>query len=79
MQVADLTIDQPQSETQQLVRTYEGLFDLESVFTSAESQFEQESLAMVEEGWQLKQVSHRGTIVSPCVAVIAIYERQSQI
>ena len=73
MQLADPTIDQPQ--TQQLMRTYEGMFDLEGVFTSAESQFEQESLAMVEDGWQLKQVSHRGTIVSPRVSVIATYER----
>lgn len=73
MQLADLTIDQPQ--TQQLVRTYEGMFDLEGVFASAESQFEQESLSMVEDGWQLKQVSHRGTIVTPRVAVVAIYER----
>lgn len=73
MQLADLTIDQPQ--TQQLVRTYEGMFDLEGVFASAESLFEQESLSMVEDGWQLKQVSHRGTIVTPRVAVVAIYER----
>jgi hypothetical protein len=73
MQLADLMIDPQQA--QQLIRTYEGLVDLEGVFTSAESQFEQESLALVEEGWQLKQVSHRGTIVSPSVAVIATYER----
>lgn len=74
MQLADLTIDQPQ-QTQQLIHTYEGMFDLEGAFTSAESQFEQESLALVEEGWQLKQVSHQGTIVSPRLAVIATYER----
>jgi hypothetical protein len=75
MQLADLTIDQPQQQTQELIRTYEGMFDLDGVFASAESQFEQESLVMVEDGWQLKQVSHRGTIVSPRVAVVAVYER----
>jgi len=75
MQLADPMIDQPQQQTQQLIRTYEGVFNLEGVFSSAESQFEQESLSMVEEGWQLKQVSHRGTIISPRVAVVAIYER----
>lgn len=75
MQLADLTIDQPQIQTQQLIHTYEGQLDLEGVFASAESQFERESLSMVEDGWQLKQVSHRGTIVSPRVVVIATYER----
>ncbi len=75
MQLADLMIDEPQTQTQQLIRTYEARLDQAGVVTSAESQFEQESLAMVEEGWQLKQVSHRGTIVSPRVAVVAIYER----
>lgn len=75
MQLADLMIDEPQTQTQQLIRTYEARLDQEGVVTSAESQFEQESLAMVEEGWQLKQVSHRGTIVSPRVAVVALYER----
>lgn len=75
MQLADLTIDQPQQQTQQLVRTYEGMFDLEGAFASAESRFEQDSLDMVEEGWQLRQVSHRGTLVSPRIAVVAIYER----
>jgi hypothetical protein len=74
MQLADLTIDQPQ-QTQQVVRTYEGMFDLEGLFTSAESLFEQESLAMVEDGWQLKLVSHQGTIVSPRLAITATYER----
>ena len=73
MQLADLMIDPQQA--QQLIRTYEGLVDLEGVSTSAESQFEQESLAMLEDGWQLKLVSHRGTIVSPRVAVMATYER----
>ena len=75
MQLADPMIDQPQQETQELIRTYEGLFSVTGAFTSAESQFEQESLALVEEGWQLKQVSHRGTIVSPRLAVIATYGR----
>lgn len=75
MQLADLTIEQPQQQTQQLIRTYEGQFDLEGAFASAESQFEQESLSMVEDGWQLKQVSHRGTIVSPRASVVAVYAR----
>ena len=75
MQLADLMIDQPQEQTQQLIRTYESLFDLEGVLASAESQFEQEHLVMVEDGWQLKQVSYRGTIVSPRLAAVAIYER----
>ena len=74
MQLADPMIDQPQ-QTQQFIQTYEGMFDLEGVFSSAESQFEQESLALAADGWQLKQVSHRGTIVSPRLAVIATYER----
>ncbi len=75
MQLADLTIDQPQQQTQQLIRTYEGALDLEGVFASAESQFEMQSLAMVEDGWQLKRVSHRGTIVSPRLSVVAVYEQ----
>ncbi len=75
MQLADLTIEESQQQTQQFIRTYEGVLDLEGVFASAESQFEQESLSMVEDGWQLKQVSHRGTVVSPRTVVVATYER----
>jgi len=75
MQLADLTVEEPQTQTQQLIRTYEARLDPAGALLSAESQFEQESLVMVEEGWQLKQVSHRGTIVAPRVAVVAVYER----
>ena len=75
MQLADLTIDQPQQQTQQLVRSYEHTFDLEGAFVNAESQFERETIALVEDGWQLKQVSHRGTIVAPRAVVVATYEK----
>lgn len=75
MQLADLTIDQPQQETQQLVRAYEGALDLDGTFVTAESQFERDSLGMTVEGWQLKVVSHRGSIVSPGVVVVATYEK----
>ncbi|HEY0754387.1 MAG TPA: hypothetical protein VGD98_10525 [Ktedonobacteraceae bacterium] len=75
MQLADLTIDQPQQQTQQLMRVYESLFLVDDVFVSAESQFEKDGLALAEGGWQLKQVSHRGTIVSPRATVVAVYEQ----
>lgn len=75
MQLADLTIDQPQQKKEQVVRTYESVPDLDGEQRTAESQFEHESLRMVEEGWRLKVVSHRGSIFSPCVVVIATYEK----
>lgn len=75
MQLADLMIDQPQQQTQQLVRNYEHTLDLEGAFVNAESQFERDCLALVEEGWQLKLVSHRGTIVAPRAVVVATYEK----
>jgi hypothetical protein len=73
MQLADLMIDPSQQTGQQLVRTYESARDLDGTFVSAESQFEHDCLSLLEEGWQLKGVSHRGSIVVPCVAVIATY------
>ncbi len=75
MQFADLMIDQSQQEMQQLVYTYEGARDLEGVFVSAESLFEHDSQRLFEEGWLLKAVSHRGSILSPCLAVVATYKK----
>ena len=64
MQVVDLEIEQ------HLVRTYETILDV-----TAEAQFELEGQSLAEEGWQLKQVSQRGTIVSPAFAIIAAYRK----
>ena len=75
MQVADLVIDQSQQQTRQLVRTYEGTFGLDDTFVSAASKFEHDCLILSEDGWRLKQVSHRGSIVFPH-AVVATYEKE---
>ncbi len=74
MHVADLVIDQPQQQTQQLVRTYEGTLDLDNTFVTAESRFEHDCLALAEDGWRLKLVSHRGSIVFTHT-VVATYEK----
>ena len=74
MHVADLTIDQPQEQIEQLLRTYENTFDQDGAVVTAVSQFESECLVLLEEGWRLKQVSHRGSIVSPH-SVVATYAR----
>lgn len=74
MHVADLVIDQPQQQTEQLIRVYENTFDQEGAAVAAISQFESECLVLLDEGWRLKQVSHRGSIVSPR-SVIATYEK----
>jgi hypothetical protein len=74
MHVADLVIDQPKSQTQQIVRTYKSALDLDNMFVAAESKFERDCLALAEEGWQLKLVSHWGSIVLPHT-VIARYEK----
>jgi hypothetical protein len=75
MQLADLVIDPSQQAGQQLVRTYESARNLDGTYSSAESQFEHDCLALLEEGWQLKGVNHRGSIVMPCMAVVATYIR----
>ena len=74
MHVADLVIDQPQQQTQQLVRIYEGTLDLDTTFVTAESMFERDCLALSEDGWRLKLVSHRGSIVFT-YGVVATYEK----
>ena len=71
MQLADLTIDQPQQQTEQLVRTYVNILDAEGTSVAAVSQFESDCLVLVEEGWRLKQVSHRETMV------VAMYEKEA--
>lgn len=75
MHVADLVIDQPQQQIQQLVRTYQGALDLDNTFVTAESKFERDCLILSEDGWRLKLVSHQGSIVSPH-AVVAAYEKE---
>ncbi|MEO7020982.1 MAG: hypothetical protein ABI234_12580 [Ktedonobacteraceae bacterium] len=75
MHVVDLTIDQPQQSMQQLVRTYENILSLEGASVSAVSQFESEGLTLLEEGWQLKLVSHRGSMLVPQIMVVATYEK----
>ncbi len=75
MHVADLVIDQPKSQTQQIVRTYESTLDLDNTCVTAESKFERDCLTLTEEGWQLKLVSHWGSIVLPHTVVIARYEK----
>jgi hypothetical protein len=75
MHVVDLIIDQPQQSIQQLVRTYAHIFALDGTAVSAESQFEHEGLALLEEGWQLKVVSHRGSMLMPQEKVVATYEK----
>ena len=74
MHVADLVIDQPQQQLQQLVRTYEGAFDLDNAFVTAESKFEHDCFVLSEDGWRLKLVSHRGSMVFT-YAVVATYEK----
>ncbi len=74
MQLADLEIDQLQTQTQQTERTYADILDQDGAWTSAESQFEQDCVAMLVEGWQLKLVSHRGSIIAP-QTVVAIYAK----
>jgi hypothetical protein len=74
MHVADLVIDQPKSQTQQIVRTYKSTLDLDNTSVTAESNFERDCLTLTEEGWQLKLVSHWGSIVHPHT-VIARYEK----
>ena len=73
MHVADLVIDQPTPQMQQLVRTYESALDLDDTFVTAESKFERDCLTLSEEGWRLKLVSHRGSIVLPHT-IVARYE-----
>jgi hypothetical protein len=75
MHVADLVIDQSQQQIQQLVRTYEGTFGLDNTFVSAEGKFEHDCLTLSEDGWRLKQVSHRGSIVF-LHAIVARYEKE---
>ena len=75
MHVADLVIDQPQQQIQQLVRTYQGALDLDNTFVTAESKFERDCLNLSEDGWRLKLVSHQGSIVSPHT-VVAAYEKE---
>lgn len=74
MHASGLTLDQPQQQTLQLMRTYANALDQEGTFMSAESQFERACLTMSETGWRLKQASHRGSIVSP-YAIVATYEK----
>jgi hypothetical protein len=74
MHVADLVIDQPKPQTQQLVRTYEGVPGPDTTFVTVESQFERDCLILSEDGWRLKLVSHRGSIVLPHT-VVARYEK----
>jgi len=74
MYVADLVIDQPKTQTEQLVRTYESALDWDNTFVTAESKFERDCLTLTEEGWQLKLVSHRGSIILPHT-VVARYEK----
>lgn len=74
MQLADPAIDQPQQQTEQLVCTYENILDLEGAALSAVSQFESECLTLAEDGWRLKQASHRGSLVSPHT-IVAAYEK----
>jgi hypothetical protein len=75
MHLADLVIDRPQRQLQQLVRTYESALDLDNTLVTAESKFEHDSLTLAEDGWRLKLVSHRGSIVSPHV-VVATYAKE---
>lgn len=75
MQVADSAIEQLQQAEEQLVLTYERVLNADGVFRSAVSQFESECLTLVEEGWQLKRVSHRGSLIFPEAVVVAIYEK----
>jgi hypothetical protein len=75
MHVADLVIDQTLPQKQQLVRTYEGALDQENMFVTAESKFERDCLTLSEDGWRLKLVSQRGSIVFPHT-VVATYEKE---
>jgi hypothetical protein len=75
MQLADLVIDQSEEAVRQLVNTYESVLGLDGMFVTAVSQFERDCLALSEEGWQLKRVSHRGSIVFPAAVVVATYEK----
>ncbi len=75
MQLADLTIEPSQEEIQRLVCTYEDISDAEGTVETAVAQFEHACLKLLTEGWQLKRVSHRGSIVAPYVAIVAIYEK----
>jgi hypothetical protein len=76
MHVADLVIDRPQQQLEQLVRTYECALDLDNMLVTAESKFEQDCLALAEDGWRLKLVSHLGSIVLPRNTVVARYEKE---
>lgn len=78
MQLADRTIDQSQQQAQQLVRTYVNTFDLEGASVTSVSQFESECLVLLEDGWRLKQASHRGSIVSPHT-IVAAFEKELNI
>ena len=75
MQLADLAIDQSQEAVQQLVHTYESVLGLDGMFITAVSQFERDCLTLSEEGWQLKRVSHQGSIVFPDAVVVATYQK----
>jgi len=75
MHVADLVIDQPQQQTQEIVRTYKGALDLDNTFITAENMFERDCLTLSEDGWRLKRVSHWGSIVLPHHAVVATFEK----
>jgi hypothetical protein len=75
MQLADLTIDQPQQQTEQLVRTYTNILNADGDTVEAVNQFESECQVLLEEGWRLKQVSHKGSIMVP-QAIIATYAKE---
>ncbi len=75
MHAIDLIVDQPQQSTEQLIRTYRTLLEQDGAFVSAVSQFEQEGHTLAEEGWQLKLVSHKGSMLEPRTVVLATYER----
>jgi hypothetical protein len=75
MQLADLTIDSLQQQTEQLIRTYSSNFNLDGAFVNATDLFEHESLVLLEDGWRLKQVTHQGSLVSP-QTVVAVYAKE---
>jgi hypothetical protein len=75
MQLADLVIEQPQQAVE-LVQTYESILGFEGVISTAVSQFERSCLALSEEGWQLKRVSHRGSLVFPDAVIVAVYAKE---
>ncbi|HET8841784.1 MAG TPA: hypothetical protein VFN35_09970 [Ktedonobacteraceae bacterium] len=75
MHLADPMIEQTQQAGEQLVSTYKRVLNADGMFVSAISQFESEHFILAEAGWQLKRVSHQGSIVFPTSVVIAIYEK----